>query len=366
MEIICKEKYDLRPYLEDLERRICPEEELRLEQEWLNFTDGKCAEEVFVPGRKKVASTIAWPHVMINDALTSYDLMILQQLAPSSGNLELGVGEFLCIRSNYGTGMVPSMLGAESYLMPYETDTLPASRTLAGGKEELLQIIEGYKPDYAKGLARKVFEMAEHYLEVTKGYPNISRFVHYYNPDLQGPLALAELLWGSDIYMAMFDGDEDVEMVLDFFTDLYIDFTRKWKTLCPDFDNEHSVEWGFLHRGGTVIRNDTAMNISGDMYEELVRPRDQRILEEFGGCVHFCGRGHHYIKAVSEMKGLSGINMSQPEWNDMEIIYQNTIDKGLVILGMPKEEVVRATAAGRPMRGRVHCGAALSVMEKKV
>ena len=28
----------------------------------------------------------------------------------------------------------------------------------------------------------------------------------------------------------------------------------------------------------------------------------------------------------------------QPEWNDMEVIYQNTIDKGLVILGMPEED----------------------------
>lgn len=356
---------DLRPYLEDLERRICPEEETRLEQEWIEFADGKCREDVFVPRRKKAEPSIPWPHVMINDALESYDLMILQQLTACSENLRLGGGELLSVRSNYGTGIIPTMLGAEYFPMPYETDTLPGSRPFAGGKEELLRVIAEYKPDYTRGLAGRVFEMAERYLELTRQYPNISRFVNLYDPDLQGPLPLAEMTWGSDIYVDMYEDEEQVELALDFFTDVYIDFTKKWKSLCPDFDKEHAVEWGLLHRGGTIIRNDAAMNISGDMYAEFVRPRDQRIIDVFGGCIHFCGTGQHYIEKVSEIKGISGINMSQPEWNDMEIIYQNTVDKGLVIIGMPEAEVVRAIEAGRPLRGLVHCGASLAAWEKK-
>lgn len=356
---------DLKPYLEDLERRILPEEELRLEQEWLEFVDGRCREEVFIPQRKKVEPAVTWPHVWINDALQSYDLMILQQLTACSETIRLGGGELLSIRSNYGTGIIPTMLGAESFLMPEETDTLPGSRPFAGGGQELMRVMEKDKPDYERGLARHVFEMAERYLEVTEDYPNIRRFVNYYNPDLQGPLALAEMTWGSDLYADLYEEEERVEQALDFFTDLYIDFTRKWKKLCPDFDGEHAVEWGLLHRGGTVIRNDAAMNISGDMYEEFVRSRDQRIIDAFGGCIHFCGRGQHYIDRVSKIRGLSGINMSQPEWNDMEIIYQNTIDKGLVIIGMPQREVQRAMAAGRPLRGLVHCGASLAAWEKK-
>ena len=49
---------DLRPYLEDLERRICPEEETRLEQEWVQFADGNCRQEVFVPRRKITSEEI--------------------------------------------------------------------------------------------------------------------------------------------------------------------------------------------------------------------------------------------------------------------------------------------------------------------
>ena len=98
----------------------------------------------------------------------------------------------------------------------------------------------------------------------------------------------------------------------------------------------------------------------GDMYEELIRPFDARIFKEFGGIMHFCGRGHHYIRSASEIEGLYGFNLSQPDWNDMEIIYQNSVDKGLGIIGMPAYEVERAMKAGRPLKGLVHCGASLA------
>ena len=227
-----------------------------------------------------------------------------------------------------------------------------------------MQIIDEGKVDYSKGLARDVFNMAERYLELITPFPKLQRFLHYYNPDLQGPLSLVEATWGSDVYADIFDEEDDVCKALDFYTDLYISFTRRWKELCPDFDDEHAMEWGLLHRGGTIIRNDAAMNISGTLYKELVRPRDQRIIDEFGGCIHFCGKGHHYIKEVSDIRGLSGINMSQPDWNDMEVIYQNTIDKGLTIIGMPAEEVERASKEGRPLRGLVHCGASVAAWKK--
>lgn len=362
--MMMENEMNIRPYLEDLEARIDADEEIRLEQEWLRFVDGQCREEIFTPGRKKSEPTISWPHIMINDALKSYDLMILQQLALCSENLRKGNGELLSIRSNYGTGIIPTMLGAEIFYMPYETDTLPASRPFAGGKEKLFRVMAEYKPDYKKGFARNVFEMAERYQEMIQNYPKITRFLHCYNPDLQGPLALTEMTWGSDLYVSMYEDEEQVEEALDFFTDVYIDFTKKWKNYYPDFDKEHAVEWGLLHRGGTIIRNDAAMNISGDMYAEFVRPRDQRIIDEFGGCIHFCGTGQHYIEKVSEIRGISGINMSQPECNDMEIIYRNTVDKGLIIIGMPEKEVIRARGEGRRLKGHVHCGASLAAWEK--
>jgi hypothetical protein len=76
------------------------------------------------------------------------------------------------------------------------------------------------------------------------------------------------------------------------------------------------------------------MNISPEIYREFSAPYDQKLLDYYdGGIVHFCGRGDHYIDIMSELDGLYGINMSQPECNDMEKIYKNTVDKGIKILG---------------------------------
>jgi hypothetical protein len=214
--------------------------------------------------------------------------------------------------------------------------------------------------DFSKNLAGRVFDFAERWREVSSPYEKIKNHVFVYNPDLQGPLPLVELLWGSDVYVDLFDEPETVNAAIGFFTDVIISFLKKFHALCPPYDAEHTVEWGLLHRGGIIIRDDAVMNISGDMYQEFVMPADQKIIGVFGGGIHFCGRGDHYIGHVSAIRGLSTFNMSQPECNNMETIYQNTIDKGIVIIGLPGAEVKRAVESGRNLRGRVHCGASLA------
>ena len=56
---------DLKLYLEDLERRINPEEEERLEKEWLAFADGKCTDPFFSPRREISKPTVDYPPMLI-------------------------------------------------------------------------------------------------------------------------------------------------------------------------------------------------------------------------------------------------------------------------------------------------------------
>ena len=59
----------------------------------------------------------------------------------------------------------------------------------------------------------------------------------------------------------------------------------------------------------------------------------QKLLDYYdGGIVHFCGRGDHYVEALCKIPKLYGINLSQPQYNDMETIYRNTVDRGIAIL----------------------------------
>ncbi len=355
---------NLQVYLADLEERICAREETRLEQEWLDFADLKLSSGFFAPARQPKKPTADWQPILINDALADDELMIYQQLYYVSETLRSGTGEILSVRSNFGTGIIPTMLGAELFIMPKSTDTLPATRPLDQGKAAILQLAENNSPNFSQGLAGRAFAVAEKYLALVEKYPKVKRFIKYYNPDLQGPFSLCEAVWGSDIYLDLYLDPVAVKTALEYFTEIYINFTKKWLELCPPFDANHAVEWGCLHRGWTIIRNDAAMNISGELYQEFVQPHDQRILEEFGGGVHFCGRGDHYTEHLAAIKNLSCINISQPDWNDMERIYRQTVDQDIVIFGLPRQAVEQATRQNRPLRGRVHAGAALAAWQE--
>lgn len=356
---------DLKVYLADLESRIDPREEERLEQEWLDFADGKCKTPFFSPARKVSLPTVDYPVMYVNDAFEREDWMVYQQLRLVSEELSSGKGNLLCVRPNYGTGIIPSMYGAQMFYLTRELDTLACTRPLSDGEDGVRRILDERKTDYSRGLAGKVFRFAQVYADAVKDFPKVQRYVHVYNPDLQGPFPLADALWGGDIYIAMYEDEDLLHDLLGYMTDVYLEFTSKWHALYPTFDDRHSVEWGLLHRGKTMVRNDAAMNISGDMYEEFVKPYDQRILNAITGGIHFCGRGDHYIGHVGSLENISSVNMSQPHLNNMQTIYAATIERGIPIIGMPEAEVVRAVQAGVDLKGLVHSGASLAVWENQ-
>lgn len=356
---------NLTPYLQDIENRINLIEEERLAKEWLGFADGLCKEPLFSPNRPASQPGIPYPVMYANDAFERVDWMIYQQLKMVSDELAGGKGNLLCVRPNYGTGIIPSMFGAQMFYLDRELDTLACTRPLPDGEDGVRRILEERNADFTKGLAAKVFCFAQAYQDAVASYPKIKQHVHIYSPDLQGPFPLADMLWGSDIYIAMYEDEELVHDMLSYITQVYIDFSAKWLELCPSFDAGHSVEWGLLHRGGTMIRNDASMNISGDMYKEFVMPYDQKIISTLGGGVHFCGRGDHYIQHVGNIDNIGCLNLSQPHMNDIEKIYANTIDKGIPILGMPEDEILRAQTSGRNLKGLVHSGASLAAWDSK-
>jgi hypothetical protein len=356
---------DITAYFTDLERRINPADEDRLSAEWLSFADCQLTEGYFAPARRPSPAGISWPEININDCIDDTDSMIYQQLKAVSDTLASGGGELLAVRPNYGTGIIPSMYGAEIFIMPHETNTLPGARTLPGAMSAVRDILEKQEMDFSKAFAGKVFHFARRWAELSAPFELVRRYVHIYNPDLQGPLPLVELLWGSQLYLDIFEEEDTVRAALSFFAGVIIEFLKKFHAICPPFDREHSVEWGLLHRGGLIIRNDAAMNISGDMYAEFVQGEDQRIISAFGGGIHFCGKGDHYIKHVSGIAGLSTVNLSQPECNDMETIFAHTVDKGIVIIGLPSAAVKEAVRRGLNLRGRVHSGASLAAWTDK-
>ncbi|MFN2285890.1 MAG: hypothetical protein ACK2UQ_15855 [Anaerolineae bacterium] len=368
----------IQKYLDDLEARIDADVEERLYAEWKAFADGAfdgaiSSRAIFSPRRvRRSPPGIAWPHVSVNAALDDDDLMALQQLGPCSAALADGSGALMAARCNYGTGIMPTLFGAELFVMDEAMDTLPTSIPLGGlenatadgatqpvsamqAADAVKALLDRGVPDPHAELGGKVLAMAERYRELLEPYPKIRRYVHIYHPDMQGPMDICELLWGSGLFVALLEAPDLVKALLELVTETYIHFMRAWTDLVP-FDDGYNVHWAMLHKGNIMLRDDSAMNLSPRMFETFIQPYDGRLLRKLGGgALHFCGRGDHYIQKAAEMEGLYAINLSQPEYNKMDVIFDHTVDRGINIIGLPRAAADAALARGRDLRGRVHC-----------
>ena len=347
----------IQKYLDDLESRISPDIEEDLLERWRAFTDGRFTGDIFWAERRRKAPPAAdWPEVTVNETLEDFEKMALQQLRACSGMLAERSGRIMCARCNYGTGIMPSLFGAELFIMDEGTNTLPTTRPLSSGAEDVKRLVDRSVPNPQNGLGARTLEMARRFVEWMAPYPKVSKYVFLYHPDMQGPMDICELLWGSGLFIDLVDKPDLVKSFLDLITETYIRFMREWEKIAP-FEGDRTVHWVMMHKGHIMLRDDSAMNLSPEMFDEFIKPWDQRLLSEFGGGgIHFCGRGDHYIESASEMTGLHAIAMSQPECNDMETIYRHTVDKGIKLIGLAKEAAREALDRGRDLHGNVHCG----------
>jgi hypothetical protein len=196
--------------------------------------------------------------------------------------------------------------------------------------------------------------MGARFREIGVEFPKVGRYVQIYHPDTQGPMDLCELLWGSTLFCALIEQPDRVKALLGLVTQTYCEFLHAWEGVCP-FRFGCNPHWGMLIKGAIFLREDSCMNLSPDMVREFVVPHDQRLLNEFGGgAVHFCGHGDHFVGLLTAMDGVSAVNISQPELNDMETIFHATVDRGINLIGLAPAAVGRALATDRPLRGRVH------------
>lgn len=339
--------------LEDLEQRINPDAEDALWEQWATFWRGEWQEPIFKPCVKRGAQPgFEWPKVHINDAIEDDRLTVISQLCGVSDVLaqEEG-GAMLSVRSNYGVGILPSIFGAGLFMMPREQTCLPNALPLRGGVDGVREALQNGVPDLTSGLGGRVIDTGELFMEAFAPYPNVRKYVHVYHPDLQGPMDVAELLWGSAIFLDLYDNANLVQQFLDLICETYEQFIGKWWGIVPPAD-DLNVHWQQVWKGKIVLRDDSAMNLSPDMFETFILPYDQRLLSNLGGGgIHACGKVDHWVEPMSRMEHLYGFNMSQPSYNDMETVYAHTVDKGIHLVNVSRATLEGSVAAGRDLRG---------------
>jgi len=344
--------------LDDLESRIDEPVEAALLEQWRRFNRDDWPEPIFSPRRPAPNPPgIDWPIVGANAGLDDHDAMVIQQLRGCSEQLRQATGSPLNVRANYGTPIMAVPFGCELFRMPEATDTLPTAHPIAGGADAMKAALDRGKPDLNQPYLQRVFETGRRFAALKADYPKIGRWVNVYHPDLQGPFDIFEMVFGSAMFTVLFDEPDLVRATVDLITETYIDVMNRWDAICPiRRDAELTMHWCLYHRGGIMLRDDSAMNLSPEMFDQFIQPTDQRCLDAFGGGVmHACGRVEHFVDRLPDMPGLYGFNMSQPHLNDMDHVFSQTIDRGLPLLDFNRAAAEAALGAGRDLCGRVHC-----------
>lgn len=168
---------------------------------------------------------------------------------------------------------------------------------------------------------RQLWDDCRHYrpvshLPVVVGAP-APDWPRYAMADTQGPLDAAEIVWGSEIFEAMCADPELVHAFLDLVTATLAAFTRAHAALDGvPFDPPPTP------LGRVCIREDASVMISGAMYDEFCKPYAQRLLDEFGGCIHWCGDGKAWWRSLIALRRLNAVNPYQGQFYDPVEMHQ--------------------------------------------
>ena len=106
-----------------------------------------------------------------------------------------------CLRPNLGTGTVASMFGSHIRLL----ENNPPWADSLGGLDALRAVAEGPLPPVTAGLGQRVSDQFAYFHAALADYPRCRAAFQITLPDLQGPFSTVELLWGSGIYVDLYD-----------------------------------------------------------------------------------------------------------------------------------------------------------------
>ncbi len=254
-----------------------------------------------------------WATFPYSEAFRDPEEMLINELAGVYAGARLRDDRMYTIRANYGVGTVASMFGCSTSLT---MNNMPWCEPLSDA--ELLDALERGVPEMTAGLGGRVLETERFYLDTLAEHPNLTKAVHVFVCDTQGPFDIAHLVMGHRIYTEIYDNPDLVHRLLDLATDTYIRFTRAQKEVVGESDgwSYHSM---MKIRGGVRICEDAPTNISAESYKEFCRPYNERVLTALdGGWVHYCGKGYQIFPPLISTPGLCGVNFGNPEMQDLQ------------------------------------------------
>jgi hypothetical protein len=254
------------------------------------------------------------------------------------------------LRSDTGIVIVASMFGAAITILD---DNMPWA-TPFESLDGLRALVDAPLPDIQAGIGRRVLEVYDFYHHVLAGYPTCREAFEVALPSILCPFNVAELLW-PNIYLDIFEHADLINRVLGHITEQILRAYDAFKGLARDtLMPEGGYQHGAATRGHMLVRADSIINVSPDMYRELVLPHHARISEALGGVgFHACGKVDNHIDALLDVPQVQCIDLGQPEMNDLDTVYAKCAPRKVTLprLQVPKESLTAPQVMGRFPRG---------------
>ncbi len=235
----------------------------------------------------------------------------------------------LTFRANFGTIIIPSMLGGTYEIVG---DNPPWVKNFEGF-DTFGQHVDGLVFDASHPLFIKVKDFYSAYKDVLIKYPKIWSVSHFVLPDLQGPLSNYEQLRGSSMYTDFYERPEFVLEKLPQLAQYQIDLANQLIEHLELDENGWGYQHGNMIKGNMLIRDDALALLSDDIYRDYGAAADDMVLKALnGGGVHSCGKFDHTIDEVLKLEHLTCIDLGQSHMNDVADIYAKASAKKIPLI----------------------------------
>ena len=226
----------------------------------------------------------------------------------------------------------------------------PWVRHLPGQEIGLDAILDRDPRDFSQGWCPRVVETCQFYQHVLSEYPALQDLVRIVLPDLQGPFDNLELIVGSEVFVQLHTCPDHVQAALHAVATAQVEFARHLRPYLTDGPEGYAHQHAVAIKGQILVRADSIILMSPEMYDELVAPHDEYVLHELGGGgMHTCGKASQHADAFLSLPSVRCLDFGQSELNDMDSIYTAARDRGVPIVRVlaSEEELVSGTIMDR-------------------
>jgi hypothetical protein len=286
--------------------------------------------------------TYPWPVALADPAAMMYN-QLMGIVVPS---VLLQDDNSLPIRADFGTIQAAAALGA----VWKQVENNPPWAEPLGGPEPLARMIA--ERDRASlpeaDIVRRTVAVMRFYRDRLQSYPRLRQALQIALPDLQGPLDVAEQLWGNEVFTAFYENPRLLQSLMHRVVDAILALEAIYRPLTTGrLDSFAHAQHLWYVPGRLMIRDDAAIMLSAEMYRRDVAPHDARLLESLGGgTLHFCGNGAHLIEPMLAVAGMKGFDFGQSPLMDIEQIYARckTARTPIVNLQVGRDEIWQGRA----------------------